>query len=82
MTRSIDVVFEQSGMSIEEVARRSGLHAMRVLSIVKGRWLPSPQQRQAMATALGVAVEEVDWGHTMHPRNVRYHRYGLKEDFS
>ena len=82
MASSIDVIFEQRGVSVEDVARRSGLSAARVLSIVWGRWLPSPQQRQAIADALDVAVDDVDWGHTMHPRNVRYHRFGLKEDFS
>ena len=34
------------------------------------------------AVALGVSVETISWGHTMNPRNVRYHRFGLKEDFN
>lgn len=82
MTTSIDLLFEQSGLSIAEVAERSGLSAARVDAIVCGRWLPSPQQREAMAKALQVKVDRVDWGHTMSPRNIRYHRFGLKEDFS
>ncbi len=82
MAQSIDVVFEQRGLSIEKIAKRSGLDAARVQLIVQGLWLPSPQQRQAMADALEVGVEDVHWGHTMHPRNVRYHRFGLKEDIS
>ena len=81
MSTSIDVLFESSGIGITELAQRSGLTAQRVRSIVRGRWLPSPAQRQAIANALGVDVADVSWGHTMHPRNVRYHRFGLKEDF-
>jgi hypothetical protein len=53
-----------------------------VLAIVDGRWLASPAERAAIAAALGVAVETISWGHTMNPRNVRYHRFGLKEDFN
>jgi hypothetical protein len=29
-----------------------------------------------------VGVDQISWGHTMNPRNVRYHRFGLKEDFN
>ena len=46
-----------------------------------GRWTPSPDERAAIAAALGVRVEEVSWGHSMNPRNIRYHRFGLKESF-
>jgi len=35
-----------------------------------------------LAAALDVPISEVSWGHTMNPRNVRYHRYGLKENFN
>lgn len=82
MPSSIDVVFEQRAKTIEDVALHSGLSEKRVLSIVRGCWLPSPKERQRLADAIGVSVEDVDWGHTMSPRNVRYHRFGLKEDFS
>ena len=35
--------------------------------------------RAALAAAMGVSVDAVDWGHTMSPRNVRYHRFGLPD---
>ena len=60
----------------------SRLPADRVLAIVDGRWLANPAERAALAAALGVPATEVSWGHTMNPRNVRYHRFGLKEDFN
>ena len=82
MPNSIDAIVEQRGLTIEKLVQRSGLSADRVQSIVNGRWLPSPKERAALAAALQLAVADIDWGHTMHPRNVRYHRFGLKEDFS
>lgn len=78
---TIEFLLEKSGLSIEEVAQRSGLSLQRVEAIAMGRWLPSPAERAAMAKAFDVPVGEISWGHTMNPRNVRYHRFGLKEDF-
>ena len=79
---TIDVLFEKHRLTIEDIAQRSGLSADRVEAIICGRWLASPAQRKAMATAFGVELNDIDWGHSISPRNVRYHRFGLKEDFS
>lgn len=80
--KTVDVLLEELGLSIDELAERSALDSERVLAIVDGRWLSSPQERQRIATALGVDPGQISWGHTMNPRNVRYHRFGLKEDFN
>ena len=82
MPNSIDVLFEQCTLSVQDLVESSGLSVTRVLAILNGRWLPSPQEREAIAKSVGADVEDVDWGHTMNPRNVRYCRYGLEEDFS
>lgn len=79
--KTIDALVEQLGISLEELAKRSRLDTSRVLAIISGRWTPNPKERERLAAALGVSVDEVSWGHTMSVRNVRYHRYGLKEDF-
>ena len=50
-------------------------------AIAVGRWTPSPQERQRIAAAFGVSIDEISWGHNMDPRNIRYHRFGLKENF-
>jgi len=79
--KTIDLLFEETQLSIEEIAERSKLAPERVEAIAVGRWTPSPDERRRIAGAFGVAVEEIAWGHNMDPRNIRYHRFGLKEDF-
>ena len=79
--KTIELLFEETGFSIEEVAARANLSPARMEAIAVGRWTPSPAERQRVATAFGVTMEEISWGHTMSPRNIRYGRFGLKENF-
>lgn len=79
--RTIDLYFEETGFGVLDVAARSGLSVDRVEAIALGRWTPSPAERAKIAAVFGVEVGMISWGHTMDPRNVRYRRFGLKEDF-
>lgn len=79
--KTIDLLFEESALTIDDVAERARLTAARVEAIALGRWTPSPAERQNIAQAFGVDVDEVIWGHSMDPRNIRYRRFGLKENF-
>jgi hypothetical protein len=79
--KTVDVLLEESGLWIEDIAERSNLAEERVEAIALGRWTPSPHERVRIAQALSISVDEVSWGHTMDPRNVRYRRFGLSEDF-
>jgi len=79
--RTIDLYFEETGLGVVDVAEKSGLPVERVEAIALGRWTPSPSDRAKIAAAFGVEVANISWGHTMDPRNVRYRRFGLKEDF-
>ncbi len=81
MSKTVDKLFEQANVTVKEVAAKIGLDPQRVQAICRGRWLASPQERQLIADVFDVSVDEIDWGHTMSPRNVRYHRFGLQEDF-
>lgn len=79
--KTVEHLLEQTGLTIEELAARAGMEAERTLAIADGRWTPSPAERERLAAALGLQVNEISWGHTMNPRNVRYRRFGLKENF-
>jgi transcriptional regulator with XRE-family HTH domain len=80
-TVTIDRLLEESDLPLEEIADRAGVTADRLRAIATGRWTPSPAERQRVAAALAVEVEHVSWGHSMAPRNIRYHRFGMKEGF-
>jgi transcriptional regulator with XRE-family HTH domain len=80
--RTVEHLFEQTNLTCDEVAERAGLTIERVAAIAEGRWTPSPDERERVAKAFGVPVSEISWGHTMNPRNIRYQRHGLKENFN
>ncbi len=77
---NIDDLFDELGLTIEDLADRSGLAAERIEAIVTGRWTPSPEDRVRLAAAFGREVGDIAWGHTMDPRNIRYHRFGMRGD--
>ena len=79
--KTIDLLFEETGLSVESIAQRTRLSPARIEAIAHGRWTPSPDERQRLADAFGVPVDDISWGHTMAPRVVRYHRFGLREGF-
>ena len=79
--KTIDLLFEETQFTIEDVAERARLLPERVEAIAVGRWTPSPEERRRIALAFGVSADDISWGHTMDPRNIRYHRFGLKENF-
>jgi transcriptional regulator with XRE-family HTH domain len=76
--KTVDRLFEETGLTIDDVAERAGLPLPRVEAIAAGRWTPSPRERSRIADAFGVPVEEISWGHSIDPRNIRYRRYGFK----
>lgn len=79
--KTVEHLLDELDINLEDLAKRAGLELERTLAIADGRWTPSPKEREKLAAALGLPVTEISWGHTMSPRNVRYGRFGLKEDF-
>jgi transcriptional regulator with XRE-family HTH domain len=79
--KTVDVLFEETGKTVEDIAELTNLEDARVEAIALGRWTPSPAERAKIAEAFGVSTDEVSWGHTLDPRNIRYRRFGLHEDF-
>ena len=79
--KTVEFLLEQTGAAIEDVAERASLPVERMVAIAEGRWTPSPEERELIAAALGESVAEISWGHSMNPRNIRYRRHGLKENF-
>ncbi len=79
--KTVERLIEETGVTADAIADRSGLARARVQAIIDGRWTPSPKEREKIAAAFGVKLNEISWGHTMNFRNVTYHRKGMKESF-
>jgi transcriptional regulator with XRE-family HTH domain len=47
----------------DQIVAASGLDERVVEAIVRGRYTPSPQQRQRLAAALGVDLAQITWEH-------------------
>jgi hypothetical protein len=63
----------ECGVDLSELIDRSGLDAKTVEAIVANRYTPSPQQRQRLAAVLGVALEQIVWGHAAPIEHVYGH---------
>lgn len=63
----------ERGLNIEELERLSQLERKIVEAIVCGRYTPSLEQKQKMAAALGVDIEQVMWGHTCQVEHIHGH---------
>jgi ribosome-binding protein aMBF1 (putative translation factor) len=60
-------------LSMADLVEKSGLDKRVVDAIVHGRYTPSPEQRRSLSVALGVAPEQVAWGHTTQVSHVYGH---------
>jgi len=76
MTKSVDEICREKDVKFAELVARSGLDEQRVTAIYLGRWTPSPQERQQIAAALEVAVEEITWGHKTPIQHIYGHGPG------
>jgi transcriptional regulator with XRE-family HTH domain len=52
------------GVTVADLADRALLEKRVAQHIVEGQWTPSPKQRERVAAALGVTVDEIRWGHS------------------
>ena len=60
--RTIPEWLQELGFDFTELVRRSGLDQKVVESIAAGRYTTSPQQRERIAKALEVPVDDIQWG--------------------
>ena len=58
-------VMEETGTNLEHLVEASGLEAKLVKAIASGNYTPSPTERQRLAAALNVSVDDIAWGHAV-----------------
>lgn len=61
--KAVDQLCLERGITVPQLAERSGLEETRVLAIVSGRWTPSPDERDAIAAVFGLNRDQIVWGH-------------------
>lgn len=76
MAASVHDHCKQKGVSLLELAERSGLELLRVRAIYLGRWTPSPQERSQIAEVLEVEIDDVAWGHQTPIQHIYGHGPG------
>ncbi len=54
----------EKSLSVDELEKATDLDRNILNAICLGRYLPSPQQRQRIAAALSLAIDEITWGHS------------------
>lgn len=61
--QSLEQLCLDHGLDARQLAAKSGVDEQRVVAILLGRWTPSPEDRDKIATVFGVTREQVMWGH-------------------
>jgi transcriptional regulator with XRE-family HTH domain len=51
------------GISMPDLATRTGFEESRVTAIALGRWTPSPSERQKIAAVFQLTPNDITWGH-------------------
>lgn len=66
MTELFDLatLCQEHRLNEHQLAEKTGLDLKRVQAIILGRWTPSPQERDAIASVFGLGRSQIAWGHT------------------
>lgn len=75
--KTVRELMDERSLSLEQLEQATNLDRKVLEAIIQGRYTPSPQQRQRVAAALGVTLEQVTWDHT----NPVAHVYGHGPQF-
>jgi len=62
---------EETGTTLDQLIAAAGLDRKLVKAIVSGNYTPSPFERQRLAAALGISVDEISWGHSVPVQHLR-----------
>ena len=60
--KSLSAWMEEKNIARDQLVEAAGLEERVFEAIFQGRYVPSPQQRQRLAAALGIDHSEISWG--------------------
>jgi transcriptional regulator with XRE-family HTH domain len=75
-SKPVDVLCLEHGLDYKQLAEKANLDEQRVLAIVLGRWTPSPQERDRIATVFGLTRDQITWGHKTPIQHIYGHGPG------
>lgn len=61
--KGVDELCVERGIDARQLAELASLEETRVFAIILGRWTPSPEERDAIATVFGRTRDQIVWGH-------------------
>jgi len=73
VVKSIADWMTERGIDVAQLIEASALDPKVVEAVVHGHYTPSPQQRQRLAAALGLASDQVLWGHVAQVEHIHGH---------
>jgi len=62
-TKTVATLCHEQQLTLEQLVEQSSVDEHRIVAILMGRWTPSPSDRNKIANALGVAQDDITWGH-------------------
>jgi hypothetical protein len=62
---------EETGIGVSQLVAATGFDARLIKAIVGGNYTPSPSQRQRLAGALGVSIDDISWEHAVPVQHLR-----------
>ena len=76
MLTNVADLCESQQVTLSQLAERSGLEESRVVAIALGRWTPSPDERQKIASVFNVPVDQISWRHKTQVEHLYGHGPG------
>ena len=61
--RDVAGLCAERGIDFRMLAELSGVDEQRTLAMVRDRWTPSPEDRDAVAAVFGLTRDDIAWGH-------------------
>jgi transcriptional regulator with XRE-family HTH domain len=68
--RSVQEICLERGIDARRLSELAGVDGQRVAGILLGQWMPSPEERDAIAGAVGRTRDQIAWGHTTPARPI------------
>ena len=62
-TKTVTTLCHEQQLTLKQLVEQTGVDEHRIGAILMGRWTPSPSDRGKIAKALGVARDDITWGH-------------------